>query len=636
MLIALVLPKVEALASESLLVVNPDFPTAEAIFLKKEGRLTMRLKKGQIIITEERQHKRQLFKSLRKYASESVHYSSFSPIREIEAETLTQRRGKTKPVAVDRFETEDVVQPGIFYGGYRRIKCTYPALETGVITSLRYTKHITEPRLITPFYFNDQLPVLEGTFSVICDSTIDLGYHLYGASKKKVNFQKESIGGQIRYTWSANRLPAFTHEANAPSYSRVSPHIVVFIKSFRVGQDRHRVSDDLSDLYDWYTQLINRIGASESTSAVDQVVAQLVAPLSNHREKVKTIFQWVQQNIKYVAFEDGMAGFIPRPAGDVLTKRYGDCKDMANLLKTMLHSAGIEGHLTWVGTRKKPYSYHDVPTTIADNHMICAVKEGDSYLFLDATSAHVPFGFPTSMIQGKEALVALDRNTYDLVEVPIVPRAENVHQDSVVIHLTPKGLLGSHHSTLEGYGNEEFMYKEGIASSKKREDFLRTYFDIDDNNVSIRQINAEQNASQEGKLDVSFNFELPHYGRRIGSQWYVNLNLHKDLPGELVNITTRQYAVENGFKYERRQKVLFPIPRGYALSHLPENQAITYEDFGFDIRYTVENDTIVLEKTIYVDSLHQGREQFPDWNTMITGLMQAYQETLVLSRHSNN
>ena len=612
---------------------NPYFPTAEAIYLEKAGQLTIRIEKEQLVITEDRQHERQLFKNLSRHASESVYYSELSPIRHIEAETLTQKKGKIKSVTVDEFETEDVMQPGIFYGGYRRKTCTYPALAAGVTTALRYTKTITEPRLIAPFYFNDQLPVLRGTFSVICDSAVDLGYQLYGTSETDISFQKETVGAQVKYTWSASKLPALVHEADAPSHSHWSPHVVVFVKSFRVGQHRRRVSTDLSDLYAWYTQLTNQMSTSESPEAVDRIVASLVKTSTDRRETIQRIYQWVQQNIKYVAFEDGMEGFIPRPAGEVLTKRYGDCKDMANLLKAMLHAAGIEGHLTWIGTRKKPYSYRDVPTTVADNHMICAVREGDTYLFLDATSAHVPFGFPTSMIQGKEALVALDQRTYDLVEVPVVPRTKNARRDSVVLRLAAEGLSGNHYSVLNGYRAEAFAYGKTMTPVESHDDFLRTYYDVGNGNAVISRIDIKKAPHQQ---EVSFAFELPDYGRQVGDQWYVNLNIHKTLPGELVDTDTRQHLVENEYQYENHQKILLPIPQGYVPSYLPDNQSFVHADFGFDIRYTVENDIIVLEKQVYIDSLTLEQEHFSDWNAMLTSLMQAYQETLVLTRHNQH
>ena len=40
--------------------------------------------------------------------------------------------------------------------------------------------------------------------------------------------------------------------------------------------------------------------------------------------------------------ELGLSAFQPHPASEVCRNRYGDCKDMATLLVTMLHEAGIK------------------------------------------------------------------------------------------------------------------------------------------------------------------------------------------------------------------------------------------------------------------------------------------------------
>ena len=432
------------------LTADPTFPTADAVYLKKETQLAVRLVRGQLVLTENHQLERQLFNNLQRHAAGEVYYSDFSPIHHIEAQTLIQNKKRTKPISVDRYETEDVVQPGIFYGGYKRKKFVYPSLTVGAITSLKYTQSVVDPHIISPFYFNDQFPVLHSEFSVVCSKDIELGYKLFETAEVKVNFHREIDGDQIKYTWSAENAPAFVHEPRAPSRTALSPHIVVYIKSYHHQDQTYQVLGDVADLYQWYGQLVSKIDDHTDKSTLEQTVGQLTASASDRTDKTRLIFQWVQENIKYVAFEDGMAGFIPRAAEDVCSKRYGDCKDMANLLKEMLAIAGIESHLTWIGTRDKPYSYLEVPTTVADNHMICTVNVEGTTLFLDATSAHVPFGLPTSMIQGKEALVALDKDNYEVLTVPVVPRQQNLRQDSIVLTLTPQALIGTNHSTPEG------------------------------------------------------------------------------------------------------------------------------------------------------------------------------------------
>ena len=100
--------------------------------------------------------------------------------------------------------------------------------------------------------------------------------------------------------------------------------------------------------------------------------------------KIKT-----NENIKYIAFEYALGGFIPREANEVFQKKYGDCKDNSSILFKMLEIAGLQGNLTWIGTRKIPYTYEEVPTRAVDNHMILSYEnKNNTYLLPLAGLGH--------------------------------------------------------------------------------------------------------------------------------------------------------------------------------------------------------------------------------------------------------
>src|SRR5690606_29442469 len=109
-------------------------------------------------------------------------------------------------------------------------------------------------------------------------------------------------------------------------------------------------------------------------------VLKLTESAKTSEEKIKSIYYWVQDNIKYIAFEDGISGFRPDAAQNVLVNRYGDCKGMANLTKEMLKVAGFDARLAWIGTNRIPYTY-ELPSLAVDNHMICVVyAEGREFI----------------------------------------------------------------------------------------------------------------------------------------------------------------------------------------------------------------------------------------------------------------
>ena len=95
----------------------------------------------------------------------------------------------------------------------------------------------------------------------------------------------------------------------------------------------------------------------DDTAVIKEKTLELTANAKSDEEKIRNIYYWVQDNIRYIAFEDGIAGFKPDEANNVLTKRYGDCKGMANLTRQMLKAAGFDARLTWIGTNHISYDY---------------------------------------------------------------------------------------------------------------------------------------------------------------------------------------------------------------------------------------------------------------------------------------
>ena len=108
----------------------------------------------------------------------------------------------------------------------------------------------------------------------------------------------------------------------------------------------------------------------------------------------------MQDNIRYIAYEDGYSGYIAAGAQDVLAKKFGDCKGMANLLTEMLKLAGYDSHFTWIGTRQLPYP-QSMPALCVNNHAICTLNFSGKTYFLDATENYdssLHFSWPLRLL----------------------------------------------------------------------------------------------------------------------------------------------------------------------------------------------------------------------------------------------
>ena len=67
---------------------------------------------------------------------------------------------------------------------------------------------------------------------------------------------------------------------------------------------------------------------------------------------MRALAKFVQGDIRYVAIELGIGGLQPHQASDIYSHRYGDCKDKATLMSSMLREIGVESYYLDVNTQR--------------------------------------------------------------------------------------------------------------------------------------------------------------------------------------------------------------------------------------------------------------------------------------------
>jgi hypothetical protein len=601
----------------------------EALYLKKNTTFEIEVASSGLKINEHHYSDKIFYRNFEKHSRESVFYSDFDPVTSLEAQTTTPANKKVK---VTTIETKDIVQPGIFYGGYKRKEFVFPGITEGSIGHLEFTKEITDAHLLTPFFFGDDVNVKQAEFSVIFPPELNLNYKVFCDPGGKIKFEKQAIKNKVKYSWTLTDVPAYKPERNSPARSYSAPHVVVYIDSYQHRGKTTKVLSDVSDLYNWYGSLVKNIPAIDSDDALKDQVMTLTKGLTSAKEKTRAIFQWVQSNIKYIAFEDGMAGFVPRSAKDVYVKRYGDCKDMANLLKYMLNIAGVDAYLTWIGTRSKPYSYSDVPTAIADNHMICSVRMDGQFVFLDATNSFVSFGKPSSMIQGKEALVGLNDRQFEVVKVPVISRNQNQRIDTIRMSLEGTGVKGTVTGVLSGYKKDDLEVASLRASINQDREFVRDFFSIGNDDITIENTIIQGLGNPNLSGNVKFKFFQPGYFKRAGDKLYLNLNVNKTLPGDRIDIKTREQNIEMDYCYEDRSLIVFDIPEHHTVTFIPSDLQKSWPEFGFSTTYKQQAGKIILERSVYSNYLYLDKSKFEQWNEFINGLTSSNAQTIILAK----
>src|SRR5271154_4267524 len=270
----------------------------EAVYLNMATDLEISLIDNAIQLREHFLSEKAFYSDFDKHSRASVTYSDLSPISELKAETLTPFHNRYKKSKVSTIETKDIVQPGIFYGGYKRKEFVFPNISDGSIGRLEYTREIKDLHLISPFYFDESIHVKAAEYSVSFLKNIKLKYKLFGNLKDKIKFNEVSDNKTTRYSWTLTDIPSYQREIDAPSFSYYGTHIIVYIDSYQAKGESIKVSGDVADLYRWYNSVIGKIPSHGDYSVLNQFLDKRLLSTQSNEEKAKIIFQWVQKNIK--------------------------------------------------------------------------------------------------------------------------------------------------------------------------------------------------------------------------------------------------------------------------------------------------------------------------------------------------
>ena len=302
------------------------FPNESLIRLLEEVTYRISLENDHIKITQNIKEEDLYLDQTASFNSKrSLTYSSFFDLQSIEAASLTYNGSKYKENLVKEFNQKNDLDDS-FYDDTKKVSFIYPKLQEGGKTTISYSYNIKNPRFLNAFYFGDYHPIIQNKVTIIADKRIELDFKEFHTEGKNIIFEKKKKGKNMIYTWIKNNSDKYEIDPNTPNVRTFLPHIIPMIKSYEVKKEKKMVLNGISSLYDWYYSLVKDINTQEKDKDLEALVASLTVGKDNDLEKVKAIYYWTQQNIKYIAFEYALGGFIPREANDVFKKNMAIAK----------------------------------------------------------------------------------------------------------------------------------------------------------------------------------------------------------------------------------------------------------------------------------------------------------------------
>jgi len=620
------------LISQDLEKYKKQYPNDDIVRLQQETIITIKINNGSFTIHKEVYEEDLYLNNSANYNSKrSISYSTFFNLDKIEASSFSKLDGKYVENKVVDFNEKNNLNDS-FYDDSKEVGFIYPKLTKGSKTSLKLTYDIKNPRFLSAFYFGDFYPIINNKVTIIADKNIQFTFKSFQLNNgTKITFKKKKKGTNYVYTWTTKNTKKFEIESNAPNYKTILPHIIPIITSYQQNGKTKKLLDGVEGLYSWYYSLVENINKEETDPALITLVEELTKGKESDIEKVKAIYYWTQQNIKYIAFEYALGGFIPREANEVFQKKYGDCKDNSSILYKMLEIAGLQGNLTWIGTRKIPYTYEEVPTPAVDNHMILTYENKNNTYYLDATGRYIQIEYPSSFIQGKEALIA-NGNNFKVKKIPVVPAHLNKVVDTTYIQISNRDIIGTSNSTFSGYIKNNLFYN--LENTRKEADVKELYnkrFLKGSNKFLVKSFKEENKFSYDKDFSVSYNFSIQDYVQNIGSEIFINPHFNK-IVSSVKTKEDRKYGIEFDYKRQFSYTNIIEIPDGYEVSYLPTSVSYSNDLISINLSYSTDKNKIVCKQDVVFNFIKLNKEQQQKVNTFVEKTEKASKEIIILKK----
>lgn len=212
-----------------------------------------------------------------------------------------------------------------------------------------------------------QNPVLDAYLRVLLDpDTVPAIQRENGAPEALVTTTPEAT----EVVFHAHASPAMVHEGNYPAWFQPYPLA-------RVSAQR-----DWADVVAWALPLYPPVD-----ELPDDLLARIEAwrALPDATARVQAAVRAVQDEVRYFGVEIGDSTHRPAPPGVTWARRYGDCKDKAYLLATLLGRMGIDAVPALVSLGEGRGIARHPPGAAVFDHVIVRVDLPDGPLWVDAT-----------------------------------------------------------------------------------------------------------------------------------------------------------------------------------------------------------------------------------------------------------
>ena len=507
------------------------------------------------------------------HARTQLYYDKEKKIKNIDVLIYDQLGKEIKHIKRKDFQDVSATDGFSLYNDNRLLYHRYTPIQYPYTLELTYEVETSDTGFFPPWYFISDYNVsveqshYEVNFKEVTLKPTIKEYNLHG-----FDHQKKETSNSIVYT--ASLIPAFKQEQLSPNFVNIVPRLIVRMEHFSLKGVDASVTN-WNDLGAWIdTALLKH--RDELTEQTILKVHDLVKGLDDSLEKARIIYQYVQDNTRYISVQIGIGGWQPISAIDVDKVKYGDCKGLSNYTKALLKEVGVDSYYVVVHAGHAKINFDEDFSVLQGNHAILAVPYNDEYYWIDCTSKVNPFGFIGDFTDDRDVLV-VKPNGGEIVRTKAYLNDHNEQITTASYTVSDQGALtGEIEISTTGVQYADRLHLENETKEDIEKYYKKYWHNINNLNINSFSFLNDKNVIS---FKETVSLEAKNYASISQNRILFGLNPFNKIKYVPKRYRERKRPFEILRGYLDMDEYEINIPDGYSVEALPASQTITTE-FG--------------------------------------------------------
>ena len=544
--------------------------------LKENANAIVRLNQIDIVIASQRNMNiktKRVVTVLNEHGLEAVeayeNYDKSSPVKNILATVYDPFGKEIKKVKRSDFRDVSAVSGSTLFSESRYIYLDFTPTQYPFTVVFESEMQTSNTAFIPQWFpLNDySVSIEKSILNISFPSNLGFKYKEFNFSNFNVKKTQETATG---ISFEAAKIAAKKEETASPSVSYLFPRVMMGLEMFHLeGVDGNAKS--WTEFGKWYNEKI-LTGTTDLPEETKVKIKTLIGAETDPIKKAQIIYKYVQEKSRYVNISIGIGGWKPMLAADVDRLGYGDCKALSNYTKALLKAVDVPSYnvILYGNPRKRNIEADFV--SMQGNHMILAVPNKDSYVFLECTSQVDPFGYQGTFTDDRDVLVVKPEGG-EIVHTKIYEDKDNVQISKGAYSIADNGdFTGKIGIVSEGSQYNQKFHNDKLSPTEM-EAFYKDYWSTI-NNLKIKKITFKNDSD---KVSFTENAEIAavNYGNVSANKIMFALNAFNPLTQSVKRIRNRKNPLEIQRGSVDFDEIEIALPANFSIEFLPSNVEIS-------------------------------------------------------------